>query len=327
MKTDGRAAEPRAVGVRRDFADIPDRVKAWAEIALGGAVAEAAGQRGGMSPGCAARLTTVGGRRAFVKAVGSELNPDTPNLFRKEIALLSRLPSVPYRPEPIATYDDGDWVALMLEDVKGRHPDLSDRADADAVWATVLEQVDELTPAPDGLTLPTMAETAQRWLARWADVVEQPGHFLPDSAVSRVDELHERTRSLPRRLHVSPAPGEEQGTTSRQPATLCHCDLRDDNLLIRPDNTVAILDWGMARLGPAWADPFFLALSWADSPEFDVRMADVGADEDAVTDLLLLFAVAQGWRAQQPAPPGLPTLPEFCRSEAERMFAGVARRL
>ena len=38
-----------------------------------------------MSPGCATRLVCADGTRAFVKAVGAELNPNTPELFRREI--------------------------------------------------------------------------------------------------------------------------------------------------------------------------------------------------------------------------------------------------
>ncbi|MFT4081246.1 MAG: hypothetical protein QM638_01545 [Nocardioides sp.] len=48
-------------------------------------MAEAVGQIGGMSPGCAARVRGADGTRAFVKAVGADLNPDTPTLFRREI--------------------------------------------------------------------------------------------------------------------------------------------------------------------------------------------------------------------------------------------------
>ncbi|WP_165368306.1 phosphotransferase family protein [Phytoactinopolyspora endophytica] len=318
--------QPRAVGVRRAFADVPDRFRDWVEATLGDSVTQTLGQSGGMSPGCAARLATGAGRRVFVKAVGSELNPDTPNLFRKEVEVLSRLSPAPYRAELLGAYDDGDWVGVMLEDVNGRYPDLSDPVDADAVWATVLEQTNEFTPPPEGLALPKLSETAQRWLARWPDVEEDPGRFLPGWAVSRVEEFHTRVLTLPDRLNADARPSGSEDRAAPYPEALCHCDLRDDNLLIRPDGTVVILDWGMARVGPAWSDPFFLALSWVDSPEFDMRLEDLDVDKDDVTDLLLLFAVAQSWRAEQPAPPGLATLPEFCRSEAERMFAGVARR-
>ena len=67
-----------AAGVRLPFEEVPAAVRAWVERALGSVVVSAATQQGGFSPGVAARLVTASGRRAFVKAVGTSLNPKTP---------------------------------------------------------------------------------------------------------------------------------------------------------------------------------------------------------------------------------------------------------
>lgn len=280
---------------------------------MGDPVVAVDGQSGGMSPGCAARLRTRSGTRGFVKAVGSDLNPDTPGLYRSEIRVLSRLTSAPHRPRVIGTYDDGDWVALLLEDVDGRHPDLDDDVDTDAVWATVTRQAVELTPAPDGLELRTFDQVIERWLQRWRHVADDPASYLPAWALGRLDDLDARVRALP-----GQAP-----TTS-----LCHWDLRSDNILIRPDGTVVLLDWGMALRGPMWADQFFLALNWVETPSFDawVRRIVPAPDDDLVTALLVLFGGAQAWNATQ-VRPGLPTMPEYCRSESARLLAGARRRL
>ncbi|PSL05439.1 phosphotransferase family enzyme [Haloactinopolyspora alba] len=305
---------PRAVGERTAYTDVPARVRGWVDTCLGDEVVHATGHAGGMSPGCAARVRTRGGGTAFVKAVGPELNPDTPSLFRREIDVLEALEPAPYRPATIATYDDGNWVAVMLEDVDGRYPDLNDTGDFDAVWTTVLRQSAELTPAPAGLAVRTLPDVVARWSARWRSIAEDPAAYLPPWAAARFGRLDARVRTLRERLPVT---------------SLCHWDVRDDNLLIRPDGTVVLLDWGMACLGPAWADLFFLSLSWVESPEFDARMRTVpqAPDDDVVTDLLLMFGAAQAWTARQPARPGLPAMPEFCRRDAERMFAGARRRL
>ena len=69
-------------------------------------VASADTQAGGMSPGCAAQLVTQSGNRAFVKAVGAELSAQTPELFRHERHILSRLPRTDYRPWLLVGYDD-----------------------------------------------------------------------------------------------------------------------------------------------------------------------------------------------------------------------------
>lgn len=105
--------------------------------------------------------------------------------------------------------------------------------------------------------------------------------------------------------------------------TLSHFDIRDDNLLIRPDGTAAILDWGMARLGPAWVDPLLLALqNSTDSAVCQVDSLDP-AEQEAAVDFLTAFAGSQAWNAQQPARPGLPHLAAFCAEDATRLFAAA----
>lgn len=265
-----------------------------------------------MSPGCAARLRAASGATAFVKAVGAALNPDTPMLFRREIAVLARLSPVTHRPRLMGRYDDGEWVAVLLEDVDGRYPDLADPAgpDALAVRAAIERQAAELTPPPSGLDVRTIVDVAQRWLRRWQDIVADPDRFLPAWAAKQTRELHDRVTTVPGRVVVE---------------SLCHWDIRDDNLLVRPDGSVVIVDWGMACLGPSWGDLFVLASTWADQPAFDELLAVV--DDEIVTDLMLLMGGALAWSGAKPARPGLPNLPAFCRTESGRLFAGAARRL
>lgn len=86
---------PRAVGVRAPYVQIPSPVRRWADETLVAPVVEWLDRAGGMSPGCATRVVADDGTRAFVKAVGSELNPDTPTLFRREIIALSFAGSAP----------------------------------------------------------------------------------------------------------------------------------------------------------------------------------------------------------------------------------------
>jgi hypothetical protein len=274
-----------------------------------------------MSPGCAARLTAAaGGGAAFLKAVSSGQNPDTPTMFRHEITVQRALPRVPYRPAMIASYDDGDWVGMLLEDVEGRYPDFSgagvtSAADTAAVWSTVRRQARELTPAPAGLTITTAAQTAQRWADRWQIVAADPHRYLPAWAAAEADSLLND--------HVLPLPGHLGG------ASLCHWDVRNDNLLIRPGGEVVIFDWGMARTGPAWADEFVLSLEWAATPAIDdyfARIArDHGVSGDVLTDMLIGLVGSLAWRAGQPPLPGLPNLAGFT-GELARLLLGVIRR-
>jgi len=260
---------------------------------------------------CAARLQLSDGRRAFVKAVGAELNAATFGLFRHEIEVLGHLGPAPYRPSLLATYDDGQWVGLLLEDVDGRHPDLATPADVDAVWRTVTQQAAELTPPPPGLRILRLADSVQRWGESW-DRIGARLSCLPSWAVERFSALRTRVERAVDRLPVE---------------TLCHWDIRDDNLLVRPDSSVVVVDWGMARLGPQWADLFALCLEWAETPEFDRRMALTPAAAETVTDLLLALGGHLAFRATEPPPPGLPTLPGFQQREGARFLAGARRRL
>src|SRR5690348_189205 len=63
-----------ATGVRIGWADLPRHVREAVEDILGAPVMAAHSQAGGFSPGTADRVETAIGGRAFVKAVGIELN-------------------------------------------------------------------------------------------------------------------------------------------------------------------------------------------------------------------------------------------------------------
>jgi hypothetical protein len=86
-------APPPPSGVRMQWAALPELVRAAVEAHLGAPVVEAVTQPGGFSPGVAARLRTADGRRAFVKAVGTELNPDSPKIYRDEVRITAALPA------------------------------------------------------------------------------------------------------------------------------------------------------------------------------------------------------------------------------------------
>ena len=68
-----------ASGVRITWTQIPTHVRAGIEAIIGGgAVVTAVSQSGGFSPGTADRVVTADGHRAFVKAVSTIHNDQTP---------------------------------------------------------------------------------------------------------------------------------------------------------------------------------------------------------------------------------------------------------
>jgi hypothetical protein len=52
------------------------------------------------------------GIEAFIKAVGTPLNPESPAMHRSEARILAQLPLDFPAPQLLGTYDDGTWVAL-----------------------------------------------------------------------------------------------------------------------------------------------------------------------------------------------------------------------
>ena len=309
---------PRAVGVRQPYAAVPDRVRAWVEDTLGSPVVAAAEQVGGMSPGCATRLRCADGTRAFVKAVGPELNALTPHLFRHEAAMLDHLGAGPLWAPLLASYDEPEgWVALLLEDVAGRHPDLSDDQDAARVLAAVDVFVDRLAGRGEGVEdrFGRLSESLGRFASMWPDLDDVPATLLPGWARERADEMQGRATDL-----QAAAVGEH----------VVNYDIRNDNLLLRPDGSVVIVDWGMSRVGAPWLDPLVARLEWADQPAFDDRVRDSPAlqqlgEEQVTTFVYLLGAwLAHRSHVDHSGPPGLA---EFRVRESGRFLAAAQRRL
>ena len=139
----------RGVGVRIDWSGLPEDVRHGIEQLLGAGVVEAESQRGGFSPGVAARVRLSDGRRLFIKAAGAETNPDAPEIHRREAMVASGLPATVPAPRFVASYDHDGWVALVFEDVQARPPQLPwRRAELDRVVAAVGDLATSLTPSP-----------------------------------------------------------------------------------------------------------------------------------------------------------------------------------
>lgn len=317
---------PPAVGVRLPYSGVPARVRQWVDESLGSPVVSWEEQLGGMSPGCATRVVSADGRRAFVKAVGSELNPDSPVLFRREIEVLAMIGTNPLWASMRAAYDEDDWVALLLEDVPGGHPDL---ADAEQM-AELLAATDRLStaladvaipprPTATDIGVPGLIDARARF-REWSRAVEHldelPDDLLPASLGTRPTLLRELV-----------APLAESDATQ-----LLHWDIRVDNLLRPEPGRIVFVDWGAAAVGPRWVDPLLARLERVDDPWFDASLAGspflADVDDDLVTGWLVAFGCYLAWRSTRGSPDiGLPTLNEFRRTESRRLLSGVARRL
>jgi hypothetical protein len=295
-----------AAGVRLPFEELPAAVRAWVERALGSVVVSAKTQQGGFSPGVAARVVTASGRRAFVKAVGTSLNPKTPELFRNEIAAMRGGGQLPQTPVLYDVYDDGDWVVLLLEDIEGRlppHPWVQE--DAVRVLAALEELTSALDPSP-WTDAPVAAVRSRDFLSRWDNVIAD-GLDVPEWVSGREEELAQLARTGLEALSAGKA--------------LSHWDLRADNVILTEDRVVFI-DWAHAALAPAWADGVILQADMRESVTLPELPDDVG-----ITGFLTAIAGGLWWGAAQPAPPGLPTIREWQRRHAIVHLDWVRERL
>ena len=144
-----------AAGVRIGWPQLPRVVQLWVEHLLGGGpVIWHQSQAGGFSPGSADRVRTAGGERAFVKAISTDQNADSPSIHRCEAAVVRLLGPHPRIPTLLGTYDDGRWVVLVYVDVEGRPPRVPwTEPDIDATMIALRELADSWSPAPEQLPL------------------------------------------------------------------------------------------------------------------------------------------------------------------------------
>jgi len=308
--------ETRLAGVRTPYAEMPARVRAFVDAQIGSPVVAVTARTGGMSPAVAASVRSANGRTAFVKAVGTDVHPDTPEHFRHERAVLQALPPAPYRAGLQAAYDDGDWVALLLDDVDGRHPDWADPADRAAVLQVVHGQSRELTPPLPGLPTVSNRDGQRRHLTHAGAATGVELAALPAWARTDLDGLLALTA-----LSVE----------HHRDESYCHWDIRHDNILIRHhDRQPVLLDWGMSKRGQRWGDAVCFGLEWVESAEFDtiVDTVDLSGGEQAdITGFLVGLGVYALMMSGQPPHPSLPRLPAFRRELGARCLGGVRRRL
>ncbi|WP_075736189.1 phosphotransferase family protein [Streptomyces acidiscabies] len=297
---------PPATGVRLDWEALPASVRDAVAGILGAPVVRAVTQRGGFSPGVAARVVTRRGKRGFVKAVSGDVNSFSPVLHRQEARNAAALPREVPAPELLGVHDDGNWVALVFEDVDGRQPHVPWRA---GELRVVLDAVGELgrvlTPAP--FDAPSAAEDLADAFGGWPELVEQGFPVL-----QRADGWEEAVRG----------------------DTLAHGDLRADNVLLAGDtDRVWFVDWPHVTRAAPWFDLLLLLPSvraqGGPDPETVFTEHPLGrrADQDAVTVALAALAGYFLGHAGRPAPPGLPTLRPFQQAQGDAALEWLRTRV
>jgi hypothetical protein len=271
---------------RLEWQFLPPHIRAEVERRIGGRVTDAASRDGGFTPGFASVLTCADGSRHFVKAASTIAQRAFADAYREEARKQEVLPEGVPAPRLLWIHDADDWVVLGFEHVEGRAPlrpwvpaELEAASQMAIVMATVL------TPAPGGID--RAVDELSTWPALWGGI-DHP----------RAAEC----RAL-----------AEQYAAAVDGDTLVHLDIRDDNLLVRPDGSVVLCDWNWPVRGAAWLDSLTLLIGpRGDGLDVEVHMAahpllaEVDPEHiDIVIALLLGYFSAA---AVRPVPPTSPYL-------------------
>nr|WP_307855872.1 phosphotransferase [Nocardioides faecalis] len=288
---------------RLEWVHLPPRLRRQVEERLGSPVEVAESAGGGFSPGFASVLTCADGTKHFVKAASTIAQRAFAESYRDEAARLSVLPASTPTPPLLWSADGGehaewgDWVVLETAYVEARAPQRPwIEEDLDAAETLALRLAEVLTPAPgdgsgggsgdgSGAAPTPAAEEMAAWPGLWR----------------RLDHPHAvEAAALARRL-----PEVVVGDT------LCHTEIRDDNILITPGGTALVCDWNWPVAGPAWLDSLLLLIGpRGDGLDVEARIARHPLLADVPPeDIDVALALVLGWFstcAAQPVPSSSP---------------------
>ena len=308
-----------AVQSRLGWAQLPERVRVAAQGALGALVVGDVTQAGGFSPGLASRLVLDDGRRVFAKAINGDRSPRSPGLYRREIEVMAALPTTVPAPRLRWSYDDGDWVMLILDDVEGRMPAQPwDPVELSRVLSVLQQLANTLTPAP--IAAMSIVDDLAENFRSWSTIAGQP---------ELAEQLDGWARANLQRL-VALEAGWAAGARGE---TLLHADLRADNLLLTEDRRVMVVDWPYAVTGALWVDVLLFLPSVAAAGGVDVeqvwRAFEPARDADVEAVNAVLAAVAGDFLYQslQPAPANLPTLRAHQRQKGVAALSWLRSRI
>lgn len=225
--------------------------------------------------------------RAFLKL--GHIDP-SPQWIREERSVFASVDG-PFMPRFLA-FEDGAAPLLVLEDLMpARWPPPWRDGDVQAV----LDALAEAAAAEVRGTLPRVEEVHEN---DWRYIERDPQPFL--STGLREPAWLERTLSaLIAAADAAPRHGD----------SLCHCDVRSDNLCLK-DGRCILVDWNHARLGNPKCDIAF----WAPSL---VLEKGPPPDEFGVDEFAAHVAGFFAARAGLPKPAGAPAVRDFQRAQAE----------
>lgn len=295
---------------------MPGAVRVAIDRIAGSPVVDAINLDGGFSPGPAARCTLSDGRVVFVKAAGTELNPVSPEMHRREGQVLAGLDEDVPAPQLIGVFDDGDWVALVTEWIDGAMP----------VAPLSQDDVDRLLGLVERLSLVAGQPALQScWDAHpglfghWQQLIDHPIGSLDAWSSRHLERLAELE------VDAANAIGGDR---------LVHLDFRSDNVIFAtagPEHDV-VVDWPGASVGAAWVDLAgllpALELDGGPTPEevFEHHPVGRAANPHSVSAFVASIAGYFTRMSLMPPPPGLPTIRPFQAAQGRIARRWIAHR-
>ncbi len=295
---------------RLEWPHLPPAVRAEVERRIGTTVVEAHSQTSGFTPGFASVLVGADGSRHFVKAASVRAQRMFAESYREEARKLAALPPGAPAPRLEWLHDADDWVVLGIEHVAGRAPHRPwTDADLAASLAMLAAVAEELTPPPAGLALDTFVEEFAGWPAYW---------------------------DYARATFVLPHGDEAAALAARYAevvvgSTVVHTDVRDDNILVRPDGSAVLCDWNWPVVGAPWLDSLLLLIGpRGDGLDVEAVLAAdpafAGVDAEEI-DVVLALVVGYFLKASDdPVPPTSPHIRTHQRWQGDVLWDWLCER-
>lgn len=299
--------------LRLEWVHLPPHVRREVERRLGATVVDSYSRDSGYTPGLASVLLCADGSRHFIKAASTRAQRYAATSYQEEARKARTLP--PGLPAPRLRWTIGggqadEWIVLGFEFAEGSQPSRPwSTADLATASDLMVRIADQLTPAP-GLGVETFAEAFGTWPALWNEVAVEDADFA----------FAEELEGLAARF-AEVTEGE----------TLVHADVRDDNLLIRPDGSMVLCDWSWPVRGARWLDSLLLLIGpRGDGLDVEAHLAAhplLAEVEPEHIDIVLALLTGYYLRvAGQPTPSNSPWLGEFARWQGEVCWTWLRER-
>lgn len=303
---------------RLRWADFPDSLRCRLEEILEGPAQGTSSCVGGFSSSSAEIIRSSADRSLFVKAVREQDNPASIRLNRSEAAALAHIPGAAPVPQLVTAFDHQDWFVLVTEVAPGSLPEQPWRPEQLDSVLTALDTLQTAAtpcPVPD---LPTVGESLGPDMLGFDRIAEAPPTDLDPWIVQHLDTL--RAAAC-------------RGIGALDGESLCHSDVRGDNVLITDGGAVSLVDWAWASRGSPVADALQLLSSVEDphgtllvNERVDAVLEHHGLPYSLGTDVLVGILGFFVDAARLPVDPRLPLLGPHRRARRDSLLPLVEER-